>query len=153
MFPLIIICSKPIFFSYCNSLMLQNSICSFLFHGELFILLEWIQDFYKIIIRIYEIINLSKQQYYMKVHLHIDSVGNLHNSGTWCPGIIRLWYSGRERHMSSEKQSWHEVCGVHASQIIPTTTMQKMVSHPQKTPVLAIAFPAWLLSANIIQTL
>ena len=62
-------------------------------------------------------------------------------------------YVRRERNINTKKQSWHEVCGVHASQIIPTTTMQKMVSHPQKTPVLAIAFPAWLLSANIIQTL
>jgi hypothetical protein len=28
-----------------------------------------------------------------------------------------------------------------------------MSSHPQKTPVLAIAFPAWLLSPNVIQSL
>lgn len=38
-----------------------------------------IQEFYKIIIRNYEVINSSKLHYYLKVHLHIDSAGHLPN--------------------------------------------------------------------------
>lgn len=44
--------------------------------------------------RNYEIINSSTQHYYMKVHLHIDSAGDLPSRVDGCPGIIRLCNSG-----------------------------------------------------------
>jgi hypothetical protein len=57
---------------------LQNSTCSLYSIGGLGIFVS-IYNFSKIIIRNYEIISSSKQHYYMKVYLHIDSVRNLPN--------------------------------------------------------------------------
>jgi hypothetical protein len=64
---------------------LQSSICSFDSIGGLRLLVT-IWEFYKIIIRNYEIIILSIQHYYMKVHLHMDSAGNLTNRVGKYPG-------------------------------------------------------------------
>jgi hypothetical protein len=56
----------------------EGSICSFYSIGGMD-LLFLIQEFYKITIRNYEVINLFKLHYFMKVHLHIGSVEDLPN--------------------------------------------------------------------------
>ena len=61
---------------------LQSLTCSFILLVGLGLLVS-VLEFYTIIIRNWEIINSSMQHYYMKVHLHVDSVDLPNRVGKW----------------------------------------------------------------------
>lgn len=87
-------------------------------------------------IRNYEIIHSSIQHYYMKVHLHNDSEGFLPNEV--CNSDMKGTSTTRSNPGIKSLED-------PASQTTHITVMQNY-GFPQKTHLLAIDFPRWLLT-------
>lgn len=81
-----------------------------------------------------------------KYHLHIDSAGNRPNIVGRCPGIIRLCKSGRKGILVARSNPGMK-CLRTLHLRVHLLQPCKTVGHHQKTHLLAIAFPRWLLTA------
>lgn len=124
-------------------------------------LLESIQQFYEIIIKNDEIINVSKQHHYMKVHLHIDSAGKLPNRVIIDPvsklghfGYLRDTSVGSMEDISARSNmNMTNMSRMNSLEPFPhrahLSQPCKMVDHLQEAQLLATAYPTWLLLAEI----